>query len=465
MAVDSPPAAAAKANPVALSDGRLLDHLASAAAMVGGRRFREAEVEVLRGLSIVPSDLRALKLLALVRFKLGRLEEARAVCREIAATLPRDAGIRLKLGLIALKLERIDESVHELELAARLGPADARAWSYLGFAYARQGERARAAAAFRRAGQEDHATEAERGLLVGPAAQVPDDLLAAEPEWQEKGGDAAAAAVAVPSTTFDWLAPVDARASRLGDPTPATTSSERRAPTLPPRTGADTAQVTPLGAFAVSRLAPATEQAAWVGGTLRLVVADRVYVRRDAAVACAGTVSWADAHRHTRGRASTELLGAGGDAGAPGAFLLVQGSGEVFVAAPVGHLLPLSLDDDTLYVREDRVLAFEGTLAWESGAIPRAGVRMLQFRGRGLVALAVAGEPGAVRVTPQRPVFASVAAVLGWVGGVVAVGTGPAGPDTDGGLPPVGGGPFAIACEGEGVVLMDVAPGSDKEGP
>jgi len=57
--------------PGRVPDERFLDYLSSAADMVGGRRFREAEVEVLRALSITPSDLRALKLLTLVRFKLG----------------------------------------------------------------------------------------------------------------------------------------------------------------------------------------------------------------------------------------------------------------------------------------------------------------------------------------------------------------------------------------------------------
>ena len=139
--------------------GRFLDQLSSAADLVVGRRFREAEVEVLRALSIVPADVRGLKLLALIRFKLGRLEEARLICRDLTVALPRDPGIRLKLGLIALKLDRIEESVQELEQAGRLAPDDLRVWSYLGFAYARHGEPARAAAAFRRAGQESHAAE------------------------------------------------------------------------------------------------------------------------------------------------------------------------------------------------------------------------------------------------------------------------------------------------------------------
>jgi hypothetical protein len=50
-------------------------------------RFREAEVEVLRALSGLPADLRALNLLALVRFKLGRLEADYISVRGTRATI------------------------------------------------------------------------------------------------------------------------------------------------------------------------------------------------------------------------------------------------------------------------------------------------------------------------------------------------------------------------------------------
>ncbi|MBC8132215.1 MAG: tetratricopeptide repeat protein, partial [Deltaproteobacteria bacterium] len=115
-------------------DEKFLDYLSSAADLVAAHRFDEAEVEVLRALSVAHADVRALKLLALVQFKLGRLDEARVVCGDIAAALPGDAGIHVKLGLIALKLDRIDEAVQELELSTRLAPDDLRAWNYLGFA-------------------------------------------------------------------------------------------------------------------------------------------------------------------------------------------------------------------------------------------------------------------------------------------------------------------------------------------
>jgi uncharacterized protein (AIM24 family) len=458
------------------AERRFLEHLASAADLVAGRRFREAEVEVLRGLSIAASDVRALKLLALVRFKLGRLEEARAVCRELAATLPRDAGIRLKLGLIALKLNQVDESVHELEISSRLAPDDARVWSYLGFAYAQQGDRSRAAAAFRRAGEEEHAREAERGdvSVVGAPGGFPDPPARSSgrpgrPSLDARGtshdgdGDdeqlvvAEAAAAAVASVAyepaFDLSAPL-----ALREPRQTGTNSDGLDPSPP--TGAGVLPAVQLAAFAVSRLVPASEQASWVGATARLLVTPEaeVFVRQDAAVACLGAVTWQEAHRHVRGRDSGVPLGSPGAAGAAGAaFLRIQGRGELFVGAAGGRLVPLSLDGDTLYLREDRVLAFDGGLAWESGAVPRAGLCMLQFRGRGLVALAASDEPAAVRVAPDRPVFVSRDALLGWVGNIVALG--------DAGEGAVGAGPFAITCEGEGVVLMDVGRRSDKEGP
>jgi len=454
--------------PSRVSDDRFLDCMSSAADLVGGRRFREAEIEVLRALSIMPSDLRALKLLALVRFKLGRLDESRAICREIAARQPRDGGIRLKLGLIALKLDRVDDSIQELETAARLAPDDPRPWSYLGFAYARRGERARAAAAFRRAGQESLARETENEAEP-PAATGLEADGTIEPEAPEDR-------VGRPMTTLAGDGPLElALGGRM--PTGAGASGGSLPGALPSRVFEDpgsslgrgatsgAAPVAPLVGFTVSRLGPPPEQTAWVGAAARLSITDGAYVRADAAVASAGVVRWEEANRRVHGRPTTERLGR---PEAP--FFRVRGrSGELFVAAPpgTGRLIPLQLEDDILYVREDAVLAFEGTVSWEYGHIPRATVGMLQFRGRGLVVVFVRGEPGSVKVSPERPVQAAARNLLGWVGRVVA----------HGGLHDVGissaqarlssPGPLPITCEGEGVVLLDVEDhgGPDRLGP
>lgn len=443
-----------------ISDDRFLDHLSSAADMVGARRFREAEVEVLRALSITPSDLRGLKLLALVRFKLGRLEEARALCREIASALPRDAGVRLKLGLIALKLDHLDESVQELELATRLAPDDLRPWNYLGFAYARRGERARAAVAFRRAGSEAMAVEMESEAVDqrperAPAAPVRVDTDGSGARGAYGSGRSVISPGALPSTTFepafDLSLPMPLEPRGADDREAREAIAEARPTTAerpPVREGAPALPAEPLVGFAVAQLAPPLNQSSWIGAAARLAVDDGAFVRADAAVACAGRVRWEPAQRRAQGRPTADRLGAD----VP--FFRVQGRGELFVAAPTGRLVPLRLEDDVLYVREDAVVAFEGTVSWEYGHIPRAPMGMLQFRGRGLVTICVRGETGAVKVSPERPVQASPRNLLGWVGRVVARG-GALGPDEapqDAGASPV----LPITCEGEGVVLFEV---------
>jgi hypothetical protein len=86
------------------------------------------------------------------------------------------------------------------------------------------------------------------------------------------------------------------------------------------------------------------------------------------------------------------------------------------VAGAGTHWLPVALADDVLYVREDRVLAFEGSLSWEAGAVRGAALRMLQFRGRGTVALELDEAPVAIKITDERPTLLAGARLVGWVG-------------------------------------------------
>lgn len=196
----------------------------------------------------------------------------------------------------------------------------------------------------------------------------------------------------------------------------------------------------PLLAFVLSRLGQSPAPAAPTGA-LHLRIADEVHVRADAVLAGAGDLAWQPAVRRTQGRRTAEPLG---DGKAP--FYRLTGTGEVWVAGAGAHWLPVALADDVLYVREDRVLAFEGSLSWEAGTVPGAGLRMLQFRGRGTVALEMDEAPVAVKVTDERPTLLAGSRLVGWVGRLVPHGAQPtlAGPA-----------PFELACQGEGVVLLD----------
>ena len=76
------------------ADATRAAHLASASELVAARRYDEAEQAVLRALTDAPKDLQSLNLLALIRYKVGRLADAHGTYREIAAAAPQDASAR-----------------------------------------------------------------------------------------------------------------------------------------------------------------------------------------------------------------------------------------------------------------------------------------------------------------------------------------------------------------------------------
>jgi uncharacterized protein (AIM24 family) len=493
-------------------DERFLAHLATAGELVAGRRFREAEVEVLRALSGLPAELRALNLLALVRIKLGRLDEARATYREIVVAAPNDAAARRNLGLLALKLEQVEEAIPELEMAARLAPGDQQAWSYLGYAYAKKGETVPAAAAFRRAGQDVLAAELEHAATArrppsGPklAALSPLGTGTPPPGPAPAGFDAHARGATPAPAPLVLPAPTTATTTRSKGPTsevavaraptgvtsaPAAVASApaalapafapaavapafapaavapafapavvapgpkptARAAEAPATQSDDSAPVelapVPLLGFVLSRLGQGAVPRTPNGEALRLGVGDEAFVRAGVVLAAVG-VRFEPAFRRTQGRSSTVPMSEGG---AP--FFRVVGPGDVWVAGRPGRWQAVWLDDDILYVREDRVLAFDGGVSWEAGAVPGDGLRMLQFRGRGCVVLRLDGLPVAVKVTEDHPALVARAHLLGWVGRLVTHRQRASGPS-----------PFELACQGEGVVLFDVLDGDPERVP
>jgi uncharacterized protein (AIM24 family) len=455
---------AAEVLPDARFAARFAEHLGSAGSLVAGQRYQEAEGEVLRALASVPGDLRALNLLALVRFKLGRLDEARATYREIATRSPGDPSVRRNLGLLALKAERVDEAISELEMAAHLAPDDKGSWSYLGFAYTRRGDTVAAAAAFRRGGQDAVADDLEAAappsIVVpppaggespgsGPAPASPPAL--ASPPRRE--GAARDATVASPGAGAGaWRSAGSSAASgpsASSGPAPPTIASSFSAAPLSvlsswddasQRRSAETRAV-PVVSFILSSLglSPGDGVATMVkgGAPIRLSARDGAHVRSDAALASTGASSDERAVRRVRGRSSTEWLGP-----PLRPFFRLSGPGEVWVAGTSHRWAAIALEDDILYVREDRVLAFDGGVSWEAGKIPGDGMRLLQFRGRGQVVLQLTGMPAAIRVTPEAPARVSRSALFGWVGRIVA-------------HRPRREGPLQISCEGEGVMLLE----------
>lgn len=406
-------------------------HMRRAGSLVAERRLPEAESELVRALDVAPGELRALKLLALVRFRLGRFAEARESYRAVAQAAPEDATARLNLGLIALKLEWFAEAVQELEAAVRLRADDQRTLGYLGYAYARLGRSSDAADTFRRAGQPDLAAELEG--RSGPSPTVP--------------GPAGLAEAVVPARPREGEITREFGRSR-------TEVTQVEAPGAAPRTVvAEQVTGVPAGgtslsltSFTIGRLISpddAPPAAEWLAeGIYRLAVRDEAHVSADALLAADGEVSLERAQRRQRGRLSESPLG--GPSGRQ--FFRASGGGEVWLAASRrrGAITALTLEDDVLYLREERVLAFGGELVWEWGRVPLGGLGLLQFRGSGRVLVDWGGaDVVALRIAEPRRLVVPLARLFGWIGRVVVHGLLAAERDT-----------ARVACEGEGVLLI-----------
>jgi hypothetical protein len=430
-------------------DDTLLEPLRRTSELVVAQRLPEAELELLRAQAVAPRDLRVLKLLALVRFKLGRLAEARQIYREAVQVAPDDAAIRLNLGLIALKLDWFEEAVAELETTVHLRPDDRRAWSYLGYACARTGARGQAAAAFRRAGQHELAAEMER---VTTSSFVSGEEAPASPP--EAVGDTGPGS----NTPRPEL-----RAQVLDSMMAAPLGGE-------PGSG----EIVSLSAFALARmLTPPPEPVAmaWLGqGVLRFAARDEAYLCEAALLAAPGGVELSPARRRMRGQLLTDTLTAQGER-----FLHVGGKGDLWLSPwRQGRVLfALSLERDVLYLREEHVVAWGDELVWEWGCVPGGGPALLQFRGTGrLVMTASPDDLVAVRLGEGDSLAVLGRRLIGWVGRVVAqVMAGAASEPGD----------TYVTCAGVGVVLLskhgesaqpdhksaqhrDDGPGADRSG-
>jgi uncharacterized protein (AIM24 family) len=434
--------------------------------VAGGELLRRDDVvaaraELAEALELRPDDLKALGLFGLACFRQNAFDEALPVYQKLVELRPNDAAHRLNLGLVYLKVGQAERALQELGKSRELDPSQPRTVSYLGLAHARCGDYGAAYEAFLRAGQEQLALEMEQYLSgeertairarvartaetrraqVGldsdvyetverrPAVVVPDedefeddDAIS---EFEEEGVITRAVAMAVPA----------AAASATGT-----------------RVGAGQEPPQPLTELA-TRLLIRPEDGDYpfeigAGGVLIVRVNERILSRTEDVVVMYGDLGFAPAMRQVRGAATGEVFG---DAERP--VSVVSGAGYL-VAAPAGQCFSaVALDDDILYLRESLIYAFEDQLRWENGHVPGASaelrtvLRVVQFRGRGCVALRSKRPLLSLKLASDRGVQVEARVLAGWIGRVVPRMVSAA----------VGGARSAfVECSGEGVVLLE----------
>jgi uncharacterized protein (AIM24 family) len=150
--------------------------------------------------------------------------------------------------------------------------------------------------------------------------------------------------------------------------------------------------------------------------------------RADSIRAVTGSVTTRLLYRRTRDTDSTEMLG-----GVASPLVRFAGSAQLVIGPrPRYELALLGVEDHLAFVREEHLLGFEVSLAYENGRIaleaspdagwPDGGRAMpegspvVQLRGTGSFVLELTGALASIGCAPERPLMVRREWIVGWLG-------------------------------------------------
>jgi uncharacterized protein (AIM24 family) len=99
-----------------------------------------------------------------------------------------------------------------------------------------------------------------------------------------------------------------------------------------------------------------------------------------------------------------------------------EGQGKLYLADSGKKVQILNLQNETIFVNGNDLLAFEETIQWDItimrklSAMMAGGLFNVKLSGRGMVAITSHYEPLVLMVTPQQPVFSDPNATIAWSG-------------------------------------------------
>ncbi len=441
-----------------------LFHLYRGSELLQDNRVHEAKEELEQALTLQPRDPKGQDLLAVVYFRIGLYPLAIQIYEQLKRDNPRDPSIKLNLALGYLKTGQAQAACAELEDVVRLHPAHKRAWGYLGLAYERLNEPAKAQSAYERGGHAQMARRlgekiastqkappSKRGQATGGEAEVRGAVAAA---FEELDAGEISFSLAEPATgsaqSGTWLAiePGAIPPSRSFEPAPV----HHGGWTVPPSAEATSIRAEEAASrpdvatpFPSPPIAPGTQAVpmplAHLTRALRLVFpqsagallhssgvvlvrttagesARPFAARLDAIRVHQGALATEGLPRQSRGKSTGESFG-----GVASPLVRVSGDGQLVVAPRPSHtILPFAIADEHVTLREDVLLGFElAPIAYDNGKLALGdgeSSHVVQLRGTGVVLLELLERLHAVDVKEARPVLVQRDSLVGWTGTV-----------------------------------------------
>lgn len=446
--------------------------LSAACELLRQREPQRARGVIEEALAILPDDLSARNVLALCCLQLGQLEEALVLYESVESELPGSVHAKVNLGLVLIKLGRAAVARPLLERAIELAPDHNRAWGYLGIALEQLGdyeeaERALLAGHYATAAarlRERHAgvtrdadavrefsPESTRGAMPAaryhrhstlppevpaPAveklatptvgvnqlrrfnttlrppefvAEQPVRITAAPPSGQHK--------TTHPPEVIDEI-PSELAITPSAGPRSSASTDERAAKGTRP--------ILPLlDAALASLLVPPSEASVSVHAT-GLVIVTLVEsatpeggfgARLDAVQAAVGSLGRTTIARQDPRR---DPLAPQPFSVSSAPFAHFAGTGQLVLRPRHGNrLLPLAMDADVAFLREELVVGFDHALLYDLGRVllpEKQVLSLVRFRGDGVVVLELPQSFLAFDVRGEQRVTLRCDTLVGWLG-------------------------------------------------
>lgn len=145
-------------------------------------------------------------------------------------------------------------------------------------------------------------------------------------------------------------------------------------------------------------------------------VRTEMMTRTENVVAVQGALTFKGEHQRFRGRIAEKTFGEG-----PRQLARVTGQGTLLVRRGKSHFALFELSDQSVYLRESQVFAFEEAVTFENGRVPSEvapDLDLVHLSGQGLVLLRLPGALRSVEVQMDAPVLVPLAHWVGWQGNV-----------------------------------------------
>lgn len=394
------------------ADDEFLYHLYKGGELLSAGEVHRAKDELERAFQLEPRNHKGQNLLGLVYFRLGLLDRAADIYGSLVRDNPLDATLRVNLGLVELKAGRIEAAIRNLQAAVDLAPDHRKAQNYLGLALAQAGDHTRAREAFLRAGSDAMARKMERAMAgieppPTPGSQLRASASSALPAVAEGGREALEQEQPFRSVEMDgprgtsegWIAAAAAepgsQATLTGAPRPQTLAEFARVVRIEAHRGAPFA----VGADGV--------RVDWSGD---------IFSRLDGLVAARFSGEARGVRKRFRGRTTEKSFGEGARQ-----MWQLSGGGQLLLAGKPGRVFTaLQLVDDSIYLSEEVLLAFEESLLFENGRVPGKAVdlNLVHLRGTGQLLLGTDRPVRSLACAGEPPLRVPATGLVGWAGGL-----------------------------------------------